>query len=215
MSFLLTQEWDIVRGGEEEYASFIIRRFQPRCEELGLRPAGGFYVQVGFGPRIISVRAVESLEALYRAMSTPVFQELKMELQEHVENYRSKILAPRGERGPGPYQVQRGVWKLNQYCSLLPGKRDEFAEFVAREYVPVLQGIEFVELTAWWDVLIGGPSEIISEFTFKHPVDIGRLLDHEDFRRLTYTLRSEYVADHQSRILRTTERFEEPRWYRL
>ncbi|MBI5440553.1 MAG: hypothetical protein HY900_04995 [Deltaproteobacteria bacterium] len=227
MSFLLTQEWDIIRGAEEEYAAFISRRFQPKCEELGLRGVGGFYVQVGSGPRIISIRAVESLEALYRAMSTRLFQEVKLELQEHVENYRSKILAPRSEDPPRPhdarqsgsaakpYEIQRGVWKLNQYCTLLPGRRGAFADFIAREYVPALRAIDFVEVTAWWDVLIGGPSEIIGEFTFKHPVDIGRLLDHEDFRRLTYTLRSEYVADHQSRILRTTERFEEPRWYRL
>lgn len=227
MSILLTQEWDIIRGAEEEYSQFIIRRFQPKCEELGLRGVGGFYVQVGFGPRIISIRAVESLETLYEAMSTPLFQEVRFELQEHVENYRSKVLAPRGMNAPGPhaierggmvpkpYEIQRGVWKLNQYCSLLPGKRGAFADFVTREYMPALQAIDFVEVTAWWDVLIGGPSEIISEFSFKHPVDIGRLLDHEDFRRLTYALRSEYVADHQSRILRTTERFEEPRWYRL
>jgi hypothetical protein len=215
MSFLLTQEWDIIRGKEEEYAAFILRRLQPKCAELGLRPVGGFYVQVGFGPRIISIRAVEDLEGLYKGMASPLFQELKLELQDHVENYRSKILAPRGAKSSEPYAIQRGVWKLTQYWNLLPGRRKAFGEFIEEVYMPAMGGIDFLDVTAWWDVLIGGPSEIVSEFTFKHPVDIGRLLDNEEFRRLTYVLRTEYVSDHQSRILRTTERFEEPRWYRL
>jgi hypothetical protein len=70
-------------------------------------------------------------------------------------------------------------------------------------------------LTGAWNVLIGGFSEIISEFTVKDPVDIGRLLGDENFREMTYTLQREFVTNYKSRILRTTARFDEPRWFRL
>jgi hypothetical protein len=64
-------------------------------------------------------------------------------------------------------------------------------------------------------VILGGVSEIIAELTFKDPVDIGRLLNNEDFRRITLKLMNEYVLNYKSRILRCTERFDEPKWFRL
>jgi hypothetical protein len=63
--------------------------------------------------------------------------------------------------------------------------------------------------------VMGGISEIIAEFTFRDPVDIGRLLNSEEFRRITLKLRTLFVTNYASRILRCTERFEEPKWFRL
>ena len=64
-------------------------------------------------------------------------------------------------------------------------------------------------------VVLGGISEIIAEFTFKDPLDIGRLLNNEDFRKITLKLRTDYVLNYQNRILRCTERFDEPKWFML
>ena len=65
-----------------------------------------------------------------------------------------------------------------------------------------------------WRV-IGGTSEIVAELTFRDPVDIGRLLNNEDFRKPTLKLKNGYVTNYKSRILRCTERFDEPKWFRL
>jgi len=72
-----------------------------------------------------------------------------------------------------------------------------------------------MEVTGGWNVVIGGVSEIIAELTFKDPVDIGRLLNNEDFRKLNLKLKTQYVTNYTSRILRCTERFDEPKWFRL
>jgi hypothetical protein len=63
--------------------------------------------------------------------------------------------------------------------------------------------------------VIGGISEIIAELTFKDPLDIGRLLSNEEFRKLTLKLRTRFVSNYASRIMRCTERFDEPKWFRL
>jgi hypothetical protein len=81
--------------------------------------------------------------------------------------------------------------------------------FMDSHQVPAIPGTE------GWNVVLGGVSEIIGEFTFKDPVDIGRLLNNENFRRLNLMLKNELVINYQSRILRCTERFDEPRWFRL
>jgi hypothetical protein len=67
--------------------------------------------------------------------------------------------------------------------------------------------ISYVEVTGGWNVVLGGVSEIMAELTFKDPQDIGLLMNNKNFRRVTTKLRSKYVRNYASRILRCTERF--------
>jgi len=45
-------------------------------------------------------------------------------------------------------------------------------------------------------------------------MDVGRLLMNEDYRRVTQKLRNEFADNHTTRIMRSTERFDEPRWFK-
>ena len=215
MQVLFTQDWDLVPEKEDEYSAFVARTFIPKCNEIGLLSVGGFYVEVGFGPRIISVKRVESLDDLFRIMSSAVFRDLVRELRQYVVGYRSKILQPTGRTRDVPYQIQTGVWKFNQYYDVLPGKRAAYADFIREQYLPMLDTIDYLEVTGGWNVLIGGVSEIVGELTFKDPADIGCLLEDASYRELTHTLRRDYVTNYASRILKTTERFDEHRWFVL
>jgi hypothetical protein len=59
-----------------------------------------------------------------------------------------------------------------------------------------MKKLDYLECDGRWNVLFfGGFSEIIAEFTFKDPIDIGRLLNNEDFRKVTLKLRSEFVIN--------------------
>lgn len=215
MTILFTQAWEILSKKEEEYNTFVARTFIPKCNELGLISVGGYYVEVGMGPRIISVKRVDDLEQLARIMSNPQFKELVHELKEYITTYRTKILTPTGRTKDKAYEIQRGVWKFNQYYDLRPGKRPQYAEFIVNKYLPMLDSLDYLEVTGGWNVLIGGFSEIIGELTFKDPIDIARLHKNECYRELTHQLKRDYVSNYSSRILRTTERFEEPRWFVL
>ncbi|HZK48586.1 MAG TPA: hypothetical protein VFD74_03170, partial [Thermoleophilia bacterium] len=201
MQVLLTLEWDVSPDREDEYSAFVARTFIPKCNEMGLLSVGGFYVEVGRGPRIISVKRVESLDDLARIMSSPAYRALVLQLKELVVGYRSKILRPTGRTRDVPYKIQKGVWKYNQYYDILPGKRAQYAEFITNEYLPMLDSVEYLEVTGGWNVLIGGVSEIIGELTFKDPVDIGALLENGPYRELTHVLRRDYVTNYSSRIM--------------
>lgn len=208
MSILFTQGWDIIHGKEEQYADFIADEYIPGCNGMGLRSVGGFYVVVGIGPRIISVKSTETLDELSEILSGKVFKNLKLDLKEFIINYESKILTPTGRVKHQRYEIQKGVWKYNQYYDLIPGMKEEYADFIINEYIPKIEKVDFVDITGGWDVIIGGFSEIIAEFTFKNPVDIGRLLEHDDYRNLTNRLCNDYATNYTSRIMRTTERYE-------
>jgi hypothetical protein len=215
MSILFTENYDIIQDREELYGEFISEVYIPAAAVMGLVSVGGFYSEIGFGPRVVGVMAVNELGELSRIISTKEFKKLNLALKSVVSNYRNAVLESTGMIKREQYTIQKGVWKLNQYYDLRPGIKDQYREFVLKEHLPAMMKIDYVEVTGGWNVILGGTSEIIAEFTFKDPVDIGRLLNNEDFRKITLKLRNSYVLNYKSRILRCTERFEEPRWFKL
>jgi hypothetical protein len=214
MSVLFTQSWDIIQGKDIEYAQFIVDTYLPEMAEMGLVPVGGYYVEVGFGPRIVAVFSVNETEEVLKTIAGKRFKDLLRRLKAIIMNYRGSILEPTGAVKRGKYTIQKGVWKVNQYYDLKPGVKNAYADFVINEHLPVMQRIGYVEVTGGWNVLIGGISEIIAEFTFKDAMDVGRLLMNEDYRRITQKLRTEYAMNYSSKVLRSTERFDEPRWFK-
>jgi len=215
MPVLFTENYDIIQEREAVYGEFISETYLPEAASLGLTSVGGFYVEMGFGPRVVGVMAADGFGDLCGIMSSDKFRELNLALKSHVYNYRNAVLQPTGRVKHEKYEIQRGVWKLNQYYDLRPGMKEKYAEFVLNEHLPVMRKIDYVEVTGGWNVMLGGVSEIIAEFTVRDPVDIGRLMNNEDFRKITLKLRSRFVRSYASRVLRCTERFEEPKWFRL
>jgi hypothetical protein len=215
MSILFVQNWDIVPGKEDEYAKFVTDTYIPATTAMGFIPVGGYYVEVGFGPRIVAVYTSNDLKELSAIITSAEFKDLTQQLKSIVYNYRRSALEPTGAVKRGKYTIQKGVWKFNQYYDLRPGIKKAYSDFVINEHLPTMEKIDYVEVTGGWNALYGGISEIVAEFTFKDPVDIGRLLNNEDFRKVTLKLKNEYVVNYMSRILRCTERFDEPKWFRL
>jgi hypothetical protein len=215
MDVLFTQSWDIVPGKEDEYVGFIINTFLPGLSAVGLVPVGGYYVEVGFGPRIVAVNRAAGIDGLSRSMGDRSFRELVRRLKSLVYNYRAALLEPTGRVRREGYAIQKDVWKFNQYYDLRPGRKKEYDDFVVNTYIPAIESLGYVEVTGGWNVTFGGVSEIIGELTFKDPVDIGRMLGSDEFRRVAVKLQEEFVTNYQNRILRCTERFEESKWFRL
>ncbi|MCX5816891.1 MAG: hypothetical protein NTX75_11735 [Proteobacteria bacterium] len=215
MSILFIQNWDIIHGKGDEYARFVTDTYIPETSAMGFIPVGGYYVEVGFGPKVLGVYACNALEELTAFVTSKRFKDLTVELKSFVYNYKSSVYEPTGAVKREKYTIQKGVWKFNQYYDIMPGMKKAYADFVINEHLPAMQKIDYVEVTGGWNTVFGGFSEIIAEFTFKDPVDIGRLFNNEDFRRITLTLKNEYVRNYASRVLRSTERFDEPKWLRL
>jgi len=215
MPILFTQNYDIINEKEAAYGEFISRVYIPETTALGLTSIGGYYVEVGFGPRVVSVMSVDGFDDLCRIMITDKFKELTMALKSFVRNYRNAALEPTGRVKREEFTIQKGVWKLNQYYDLRPDVKGRYANFITREFLPEMEKIDYMEVTGGFNVILGGVSDIIAEYTFRDPVAIGHLLNDEDFRKLMLKLRTRYLRSYASRILRCTERFEEPKWFKL
>ena len=211
MAVLFTQSWDIIQGKEDEYAHFAASTLIPGMAAIGLAPVGAYYVEVGFGPRIVGVHRGSGTSELCRSIGTEEFKKLILQVKSLVSNYRAALLEPTGRVKRAEYVIQKGVWKFNQYYDLRPGRKKEYGDFIMTVYLPALEKLDYVEVTGGWNVLLGGVSEIIGELTFRDPVDIGRMLNSQEFRRAAGRLQEEFAVNYQNRVLRCTERFDEPR----
>lgn len=215
MSLLFAQYWDVIEEKEDEYAGYFNDVYLPAIAALGFIPVGGYYVEIGFGPRTIVIFSSEDLDEISRIIMGQDFRRLTLGLKKFVANFNNLVLEPQGTVKTGKYTVQKSVWKFNQYYSLKPEMKEEYERFFVGEYIPKMENISYVKVTNCWNVILGGFSDIVLEFTFNDPEDIGRLVKNEDFLRYTGKLKREYVTNYTNRVFRSTQWFREPKWFRL
>ena len=96
MAVLFTQSWDIIQGKGDAYVEFVKSTFLPGMKAIGLEMVGAYYVEVGFGPRIVGVNRAQDTEALCRSTATSEFKQLTLQVKSLVQNYRGAVLEPTG-----------------------------------------------------------------------------------------------------------------------
>ena len=209
MNILFTQYWDVMPEKFDEYSSFVTNEYNPTLNKLGLKLLGGFYVAVGQGPRIIAVATVEDQDYLRKILATEEYRVISSRLLQLVWKYSSRLYVSSGRVIEGPYNIQVGAWKFNQYYNILRGKEEEHYRFVKDECIPGMKELK-VPITGAWRLVIGDGPRILAECTARNIVDIAKCIDSSEFRRLVRALKKHYATDYSSRILAPTGRIEVP-----
>lgn len=213
MAILFAQYWDVVENKEAEYQEFILSKYIPTYEKTGLRLAGAYYVVVGAGPRIVGVSTTDDLLAFQQALGSDEYAQLLEELFPLIRNYSSKLYVSYGPIKVERYDIQVGVWKLNQYFNILPGMEKAYRQFLETEFISGMEKLG-VSITNIWKAVIGSGPFILVEGTSGKLEEIAKAIDSDEYRMLTRTLKSRYVMDYQSRILAPTRRVELPYFIR-
>lgn len=209
MAILFAQYWDVVEKKEKLYEQFILGKYIPTYQKTGLRIAGGYYVVVGAGPRIVGISTTEDLLQFQRAITSDAYSELMEEIFPLIRNYSSKLYKSYGPIKIEKYEMQFDVWKFNQYFNVLPGEEKAYRAFLEAEFLPTMEEVG-LRVTNIWKVIIGSGPFVLVEGTAKHIEDIATAIATDRYRTLTRTLKSNYVTDYQSRILAPTKRVELP-----
>ncbi len=214
MNTLYVQYWDIIRSKEDEYSKYIVDKYNPSAKKAGLKIVGGYYVEAGMGPSVVACFTANDLNVINECVHNENFIKSNNKLLNYVENKRSLLAISTGRTGLKKYRIQEGIWKWNHYYTVKPDKKELYREFI-KKAIEVFGKIDFVELTEEWHILYGGTSDYLLEMSFKDPYDIARLMNNENFREMEKQLKKELIIDYSNRILRSTERFEKPRWITL
>ncbi len=214
MNILFVQQWNVNREKEADYLAFIVEKYFPGVVALGLKIVGGYYVEVGAGPGTVGVLSAESLEVVNEAVVSPAFRQLTNELSFFISDRQASLGISTGRVSEAEYSIQEGVWKWNHYYNVQPQKKNDYKQFI-KQLTEAFAQIDYVELTQEWHMLYGGRGDYLLEMTFKDPVDIARLLNNQQFRELEKLVKKDLISNYSSRIMRSTEKFDKPRWITL
>jgi hypothetical protein len=199
MTVKLNHYWGIIPTLNEDYNKFIIRKFIPGVNQLGMHTVAGWSVLAGVCSEIIFETACSDLEHLERALHTKKYKELKYDLLNYVKNYNTKILVKSGDKDSYTVDVGEDTVKFNQTWDLINHKREEYARFTHQEYYPLLNELG-IEVAREWDVLIGNGPTIICEGRATNLNNLIVNLQSKQFCMAERKLK-EYVERYESRIL--------------
>ena len=96
--------------------------------------------------------------------------------------------------------------KILMTWDILPGREQEYFEFVVREWIPRLQKLGLQPNDAWY-TYYGNQPQIMASALMNNLPDMERILDSEDWQDLTQEL-LDYVEDFSYKIVKARSGFQ-------
>ena len=198
MPVKLNHYWTVIPGKTEEYNKFILKKFIPGINQLGLHTVAVWSVLVGAYSEIMFESVGSDLDLIEKALQNKKYKELKGDLLFFVKKYKTKVLVKTGKKDSYSTDIREDTVKFNQTWDLIGNKR-AYGRYVIDEYYPLLEELG-ISVAQEWEVLIGDGPSIICE---GRAVDINNLirnLQSDKFQKAKQRLK-EFVENYESRIL--------------
>ena len=88
--------WDIIPGREQEYFEFVVRRFMPGVQKLGMALSDAWVTIYGDHPQILVGAIVEGRVKAQEIIASEPWSELNSRLLDFVQNYDVKLAPLQG-----------------------------------------------------------------------------------------------------------------------
>jgi hypothetical protein len=198
MTVKLNQYWTVLPGKSEEYNKFILKKFIPEVNQLGMHTVAVWSVLVGAYSEIMFESVASDLELVEKALQNKKYKELKADLLTYVGKYKSKVLVKTGKRDSYSSDIREHTVKFNQMWDLI-GDKKEYGRFVINEYYPLLEELG-ISVAREWEVLIGDGPSILCEGRAK---DINNLISNLQSKRFQEAKQKlkQFIENYESRIL--------------
>lgn len=199
MSVKLNHYWSIIPGRNDDYSKFMINKFIPGVNDLGLHTVALWTVLIGAYSEIVLENASGDLEIIEKALKNQKFKSLKRELFQYVKDYKTKVLVNTGRVNSYTMDVKKDTVKFNQMWDIRCHKKSEYEEFVVSEYFPTLKEAG-VCVAGEWEILIGDGPGIICEGRVSNVESLLVNLQSRKFESSRRRLK-ELVENYRSRLL--------------
>ena len=199
MTVKLIHYWTVINARRDDYNKFVLRKFIPGVNQLGLHTVAGWCVLVGAYSEIVMESVASDLDLLEQALKAPQYKTLKSELLNSVKSYKTKVLVETGKMGHYSTDIAEDTVKFNQTWNLISEKKEAYGRFTREQYYPLMQDLG-IFVAGEWEVLIGDGPSIICEGRVKDVETLIANLQSKPFREAKMKLK-EFIEDYQSRIL--------------
>ncbi len=198
MTVKLNQYWTVIPAKTEDYSKFILKKFIPGVNQLGLHTVAVWTVLVGAYSEIMFESVTSDLDLLEKAIKDKKYKDLKSDLLNYVKKYKTKVLVKTGKRDTYSTDIREDTVKFNQTWDLI-GDKKAYGRFVINEFYPLLEELGIL-VAQEWEVLIGDGPSIICEGRAKDIDNLIRNLQSDRFQKAKQKLK-EFVENYESRIL--------------
>ncbi len=199
MTVKLNHYWTIIHRKKQEYDKFIIKKFIPTINQLGMHTVAGWSVLVGAYSEIIFESVSNDLDLLEKALQNKKYKELKADLFNYVKGYKTKVLVKTGKKDSYSADIREDTVKFNQMWDIISDKKTDYGRYTIDKFYPTLEELG-ISVAREWEVLIGEGPSVICE---GRATDINNLignLQSDKFRHAKWRLK-DYVENYESRIL--------------
>lgn len=199
MTVKLNHYWTIINEKKQEYDKFIIKKFIPTINQLGMHAVAGWSVLVGAYSEIIFESVGNDLDLLEKSLQNKKYKEVKADLFNYVKGYKTKVLVKTGKKNAYSTDIREDTVKFNQMWDIISDKKSDYGRFTMDEFYPTLEELG-ISIAREWEVLIGEGPSIICE---GRATDVNNLISNlqsDKFRRAKRKLK-QYIENYESRIL--------------
>lgn len=199
MPVKFNQYWSIDQDKRKEYEKFIIQKYIPTINRLGIHTVAGWSVLIGAYAEIIFEGVSNDLEMIEKALRDAKYKDLKGELHQYIKNYKTKVLVSTGKKEAYSTDIKENTIKFTQMWDLISAKKPDYETYVMEKFYPCLEELS-ISVAGEWEVIVGDGPHIICEGRAQ---DVGMLipnLQSKKFRSAKQELK-QYVENYKSRIL--------------
>jgi hypothetical protein len=199
MTVKLNHYYSINPIKSKEYKKFIVGKFIPGVNKLGMHTVAVWSVMVGAYSEIVFESITNDLELLEKAMRNPEYRILKSGLFKYIRNYQTKVLVDTGKVDAYSTDIREDTVKFNQAWDVVSDKQEDYDKFTIEEYYPILMDLG-ISVAGEWEVLIGDGPRIICE---GRATDTQSLISNLQSKKMHKALQDlkRYVENYRSRIL--------------
>jgi len=193
------QYWTVDPEKVNEYEKFIISKFIPGINRLGIHTVACWTVLIGAYSEIIFEGVSNDLELLEKALRDKKYKELTVGLQKYIKQYKNKVLVSTGKKEAYSTDIKEDTVKFNQMWDVISSKKDDYETYVTEQFYPKLEELG-IYVAGEWEVLIGDGPRIICEGRANQVQTLVSNLQSKAFRKMRQELK-QYVENYQSRVL--------------
>lgn len=199
MPVKFNQYWTVDPEKVKEYEKYIISKFIPGINRLGIHTVAGWTVLIGAYSEIIFEGVSNDLELLEKALRNKKYQELSDGMQNYIKGYKTKVLVSTGKKEAYSTDIKEDTVKFNQMWDVVSSKAAQYETYVLEEFYPKLEELGIL-VAGEWEVLIGDGPRIICEGRANQVQTLVTSLQSKEFRKMRQELK-QYVENYQTRLL--------------
>jgi len=162
MPVKFNQYWTVDRYKVDEYKKFVIRKYIPGMNSLGIHVVAGWTVLIGGAGEIILEGVSNDLDQLEKGLRDSKYKELNADLQNYIHGYKTKVLVSTGTKEDYSKEVKKNTVKFSQMWDIVSGKDKAYQEYVTGTFYPTTETMG-LHIAREWEVLIGDGPRIVCE----------------------------------------------------